>query len=795
MTVGELCGAIKVMNRHQRLKRRSVFIFTSGTLSALSCTLLAATTLQASTLSGQITDALGRPLAGVQLLLKNADAEVVAHAVSATDGRFLITNMQPGKYALGADKPTFVHASQVLVISAEQASDISLTLASTEALNVKAKRIERARNSISVDTGSSIYRLSAQDIKNLPQGESTPINQVLLQAPGVAQDSYGQIHVRGDHGNLQYRLNGVILPESISGFGQTLDTHFVQSVSLLTGALPAQYGYRTAGVVDIQTRSGTFADGGRVGMMLGSRNTREYDGAISGSKNDLNYFLSGSLLGSDIGIENPTNASHALHDETRQAKGFAYFSLLIDDTSRASLILGATQNRFQIPNVPGQIQKFNLSGVSDYPSANLNEHQRENTRYGIFSYQSKVGDNFDYQVAAFTRFTNVFFTPDIIGDLVYNGVASTIARSSVASGLQADGSYKLSDRHTLRIGSFMSTEHLTNNSDLLAFPTAPLSNQPIAISDRNAKYASLQGVYVQDEWKVVDKLTVNYGLRLDHVSAYTSGSQLSPRLGAVYQWSADTLLHAGYARYFTPPPNELVGNNTIVASQGTTSAPPSSQNDPVKSESTNYYDVGISHRLTPYVTLGMDAYYKQVKHLLDEGQFGSALLFTPFNYAHGQIYGVEQTSNYRRDNVSGYLNIAVSKALGQQIESSQYNFSPEELDYIAGRKIHLDHDQHLTASTGFSYLWNTTTYSADAIYGSGLRRGFANTESLPTYSQMNMSVTQPFKVATLGKLEARLSVINLFDSVYQIRDGSGVGVGAPQFGPRRGIYVGLSKTF
>jgi hypothetical protein len=65
------------------------------------------------------------------------------------------------------------------------------------------QRLDAARNGLSPDAGSSIYRIDAQALKNLPQGQDTPLNQVILQTPGVVQDSYGQLHVRGDHGNIQ----------------------------------------------------------------------------------------------------------------------------------------------------------------------------------------------------------------------------------------------------------------------------------------------------------------------------------------------------------------------------------------------------------------------------------------------------------------------------------------------------------------------------------------------------------------------------------------------------------------
>lgn len=664
---------------------------------------------------------------------------------------------------------------------------------------VKAKRLDQARNNISVETGGSSYRISAKDIANMPQGDSTPLNQVLLQAPGVAQDSYGQLHMRGDHADLQYRINGTILPESISGFGQTLDPSFMQSVNVLTGALPAQYGYRTAGIVDIHTKSGAVEDSGSIGVTMGSNNSREVTGSVSGSKDNLTYYMSGSFLSNDLGIENPMSSNNPIHDHTDQFKGFGYFSYLLGDVSRVSLILGSTNSKFEIPNSIGQPMSYQLAGVPDYPSTNLDENQRETTHYGVLSFQSAIGDNFDYQLSAFSRYTSVDFNPDPIGDLIYTGVASKIARSGWANGLQADGSYRLNDQHTIRIGSFFSAEKLDNSSNVLTFPADmdgnQTSDQPISYDNKNQKTSYLEGIYLQDEWKATDKLTINYGGRFDHVDAYITDSQFSPRVGAVYQLTPQTTLHAGYARYFTPPPTELVTTDTIAASQGTTSAPAGTLNDPVKAESSDYYDLGISHQVTPKLTLGLDGYYKKVTNLLDEGQFGSALLYTPFNYAQGKVYGVELTANYHDGNFNAYANLARSTALGKDINSSQYTFDADELAYIANHWIHLDHDQTLSASAGMSYRWENTTYSTDAIYGSGLRRDFANSAHLPNYVVVNLGAAHTFHTNSLGQLEGRISIVNLFDRSYEIRDGSGVGVGAPQFGARRGFYLGVTKKF
>ena len=104
------------------------------------------------------------------------------------------------------------------------------------------QRLNQARSQIEPSLGASIYQFSPQALATIPQGSNAPLNQVLLQAPGVAQDSFGQIHVRGDHNEVQYRLDGVELPEGLSVFGQALETRFAHSLSLITGSPPAQCG-------------------------------------------------------------------------------------------------------------------------------------------------------------------------------------------------------------------------------------------------------------------------------------------------------------------------------------------------------------------------------------------------------------------------------------------------------------------------------------------------------------------------------------------------------------------------
>jgi len=216
-------------------------------------------------------------------------------------------------------------------------------------VNVVARQLDIARSEIQPSLGATVYDFGRQAIETQPQGDNQPFNRLLLQAPGVAQDSFGQLHVRNDHANLQFRINGVQLPEGINVFGQALQTRLANSVALITGSLPAQYGLRTSGIIDIQTKTGTLAPGGSATMYGGSQSTIQPSAELGGTVGQIDYYATGEYLENAEGIENPAPTRNAIHDNSQQPRGFAYVSGIIDPTSRLTAILGTSRSRFQIP--------------------------------------------------------------------------------------------------------------------------------------------------------------------------------------------------------------------------------------------------------------------------------------------------------------------------------------------------------------------------------------------------------------------------------------------------------------
>jgi outer membrane cobalamin receptor len=676
---------------------------------------------------------------------------------------------------------------------------------------VTARRLNAARSEIETQTGASTYTISSDAIAAAPGGENQSMNQVLLQAPDVVQDSFGQLHVRADHNDLQYRLNGIILPEGISVFSQTLSPRLISSLSLITGALPAEYGLRTAGIIDLTTNSGVTQPGGEASLYGGTYSTFQPSAEFGGRSGSFSYYMEGDYKQNNLGIESPDGSNDPLHDHTTQAHAFGYFENILDEHNRLSLIVGLSDDEFEIPNQRGlqPTLGYDVLGQTEFLSNDLNENQHELAEYAIVSWQHSQGA-LNWQTALSVRYTSLHFAPDPVGDLLYNGIAQDAFKDDTAVGWQTDGSYKVNAQHTLRAGLYFqhdSAESRTT-SDVLPINAAGMqtSNIPLSIPDNGDQSQEIESAYLQDEWQPWSPLTINYGLRFDHFNAFSSGSQLSPRANFVWNVGSGTTVHGGYSRYYTPPPFELVGSETFTKFNGTSAVPPGTvtQDTPPIAERANYYDLGVQQKLLQNtLTLGVDSFYEQAQHLIDEGQFGAPIILTPFNYRYGLIGGVEFTANYSVHNFSTYGNLSFQAAHGKDVESSQFNFSAANLAYIADNYIHLDHEGRVAASGGVSYLWLGTRFSADMIFGTGLRDDLTlpdgsvvpNGDHTPSYTTINLGASHAFQLAGSGPLTVRFDVINLTDKVYEIRSGSGIGVFAPQFGQRRGFYGGLAWQF
>ena len=509
--------------------------------------------------TGIVQDALGRPVTNALVILRAADGRTVLRTASGSHGQFKVRAQLPGTYDLIAQKPDFRPASQILVFPASVRTPFHLVMESVQALTlpVTASRV-RPQNGLTA-TGVSKYTFTASDIKGLPQAEATPLNQVLLQMPGVALDQNQEIHIRGEHAGIQYQMNGVLLPLDINNdptFTQLLNSYFVKSVSLIDGVLPAEYGYRTSGVVEISTKNGCDDAHNEFTIYGGQRDTAQPSFQLGGCSGKFSYFLTGVYTHSNLGLSSATRGPDPIHDATNQGQGFAYLTYSISPTTQLSLITGMTVAHNQFPNVPGETPEFTLSGINpaDFPSEDIDSTLDQQDYYGVLALNGALGSNTDYQLAYTMHYNRENFNPDDISDLIYQGIAPKVFDSDFSNSAQGNLTYRWND-HTFRGGFYFGEYGVEADNTSQVFPLkggVPLT-VPVSITTDLNKINLVYGVYLQDTWQLTEKLSVNFGSRWDRASGLVNDSQFSPTINFVYKPRRDTTVHAGFARNFQIP--------------------------------------------------------------------------------------------------------------------------------------------------------------------------------------------------------------------------------------------------
>jgi outer membrane receptor protein involved in Fe transport len=693
-------------------------------------------------------------------------------------------------------------------------------------VTVVAKRLQAAGAAIEPQIGASTYSVTSAAIEAQPGGENNTLNQVLLQTPGVSQDAQaaGGIHVRNEMQPVEYRINGIPLPTGLSFFGQGISPRFANSINLITGALPAEYGLATSGIVDIETKDGLFAPGGSISMYGGSNATLHPSLEYGGSVDGYNFYVAGDFLSTNRGIDAVKPALTQIHDQSSQQHAFAYLDKIIDAQNRLTLVLSQFDGHFEIPNNPDTptfpgIGFLNGNPVSADNPANLNERQTEASQFAVLSYLHS-GALIDLRVSAFTKYSALDFRHDpTLADIAFNGVAQDASLRSFANGVQLDVSARVAPDHTLRSGLLIEGERFSSNttswvlvqdgsdaSGNLTFGGTPGTSVASQFAADIAKTGWTYSTWLQDEWKLRPDLTFNYGGRFDVVNQFVMGDQLSPRLNAVWQATPTTTAHAGYAGLFTPPPfqlgppaNLLQFNNFNGSGLTTSGATPSTGNSPLKIERANLFDVGATQTLFGDLKIGLDGYYKFARDGVDFGQFGAPIITIPFNYGIVANPGVELTTSYRHGGFSCYGNLAIARQRAKGIVSGEFNFAPADLAYVDTHGIETDHSQLMTASAGVSYLSQGTRFSVDLIAGTGTRTtqpgGPINGASLPSWEQVNLGVMRRIELPNAGAIKLRFDVINVFDEVYLLRSSTSIGAFAPAYAPRRTFFAGVTKEF
>ncbi len=761
-------------------------------------------------LSGEVKDALGHGIPRVEIKLIDQSGKVVARVLTGDDGKFSIPHVEPGTYVISAEKIQFRTAQAVVTVgSLGSPGTISLVLESMGPLTmaVRVKQFSHAQNSIS-SAGTSQFTYSAKDINDMPLGEQEDVNDVMELMPGVVRDANGQFHIRGEMQNFQWRINGVMLPvDTTNGFVQFLQPRFVDHISLLDGILPAEYGYRNAGVIDIHTRDGCNLQGGDATLFGGQRQTVNPAFEYGGCGTNYSYYVTGYYKQSDLGLSQATPGPTPIHDFVHEGQGFGYFSYQLSPFVKLSLFGGLEVNNNQFPNWPGVVPQYTLAGVNpaNYPSTALNENLNTRTYFGVAALQGTSG-KLDYQLAYATHYVTINFLPDPIGDLIYLGVASNVFHSDYANQLTGDFVYHLSEAHTVNFGFYAGEYGVELDDTSLVFPAAIVNGQlvqtsdiPITVVDNLNKINWLLGIYAGDTWHITKKFSLIYGARFDQMLGFVNDNAFTPRVNALYQASETLTLHAGVARYFQTPEFEAITTRSASAFANTTQMifgyPVAIRYLPLP-ETDTYFDVGAAKRISPHLVYSTDGYFFFAHNEIDTGQLGETPIYAPFNWKHGRNWGVENSLTYNAGNWTAVLNYTYSMSEGEILSTGQFNFSPEEVIFLLNHFEPMDHAEEHVVETFVTYRLGRWMFTADSLFGSGLCGGFANTEKMPVYWQVDAGVGRSFYIPALARdIVSRLSIVNIFNRTNLARNGTGIGVFAPSYYPRLAVYGWIEVPF
>ena len=398
---------------------------------------------------------------------------------------------------------------------------------------VSAHALDAARTQIDAGLGSSVYSLTNETIENRPGGETGSLTSLLMQAPGVTSSGTG-LTVRGSPAN-QIRINNVIVPEAISDPADHISSRFAETTRLLTGTLPAQFGFAPAGVISVTTKNGLYQHGGEAELFGGSDGMAEPALEWAGSFGRTSVFGSGNYEHTRSIVADASRL--AARDSRDEFEGLGFADHVINGSNRISLLVGGSDEQHHI-------------GATTLPAGT--EHTTDG--YGVGTFQHSA-DGFTLQASLFA------------GKATNQSRFTALSRERRnTSGTQIDASAQASDEHTLRFG-------------LLASRATVSELESSGITTTGSR-TSL-GLYAQDEWKLTGPLTFNPGVRLEWLRGVNSAATIEPRASFVWQTARGLSAHAGYSRFAAAPPLGDLGNATL------------------PDEHDDYIDVGVQQKLGP----------------------------------------------------------------------------------------------------------------------------------------------------------------------------------------------------
>jgi outer membrane cobalamin receptor len=789
----------------------ALFLVRSGMADERSVT--AATTASPDAplaLRGTVRDAARAPIRDALVETLAASDAPIAQTRSDARGAFELPPLPTGAYRVRVSHPSFASATATAYLGPTTAPlEVILEAAVVEVYGDRAAAHGQ--------TGASVAVLSRKELQALPGGDAQTLTQIVLTQPGFAPDTFGPdgvLHIRGTEMGVLYVVDGVALPGGLAGqFADVLPPHLVQSLRMFTGGLPVEYGPNAGGVIDVATRHGTGNPEGEVQMVYGTYQRVQPSAWYSQAFGKTDAFVAGSFLSTQRGLDTPA-ASPILHDALQSGDIFARVDYQLDDRERIETLARYAQHDFQIPIDP-TLQPLSdappgaTRGPDSYGNAppvfvptSANPTERERDLFVAVSY-SRVFEGATVQLSPYVRssYGNLDCDPaSSLGATADPGsTCSSVTRQLLHEGQTATYAWRVGEEQSWKAGVVLddaqSRVDYTQFSRDDAAPSGG-ANPALTVAGRDDTNILGAGAFLQDEI-TLGRLKLFPGLRADVQNAIFNETnqpnllQAGPsvRFGASSALTRELVLHA-FVGYLWQPPNAVdaaVAARVLVPSLAGQAVPAD-----VKPETDEYGEIGVAYRIPRRLAATLTAYGRYSQDQLDMLTVGSTNLFENYNYAKGRAVGAELAVRATANPyLQGFGNLSWNIAQGQGVDSARYLFTPAALAY-QGWQI-LDHVQMWTANAGVD-LHEASERSHLAVtvqYGSGLRTGALNNQTVPGHATFNLTLRHRFDIPLHP--EVAVDIFNALDAVYAIRIANGF-VGSA-YGPLRQVDVRLTLPF
>jgi len=677
----------------------------SGTLVGLVLLTLplAARAQQSSgTIVGRIRGGMRRNQKELRLLLiESVSRATMTESAPGDDGSFTLRDVPFAHYILRlmADSTELA----VREVSVTTPIPIMVEFDSIRVFRAPGVVVEAAENARLRSTTGSHTLFTEKGIETLPvAAREKGIEAILLNTPGVVPDEDGRMHVRGEDAQLQYVIDGIPVTANLTRvYSSLFSSSLIKSVDVQTGGLNAEYGRAAAAVLAITTKSGfdrpLFAN---VWGSLGSFSQSDVGGEIGGSIGDRAVlYLAGSTSRSDRYLD-PIAEGDPIHDAGKGSHFFGKGNVSVTDGIDLNILGSYNSTSFEIPNrfvrIPAQDQRQELS---DYMvGARINAEIDEDSHLSLLGYMRharmeftsgglmRIGSPAD-SAKAVAENEKFFIGAERLNDVRGGQIEFSTktgwldARNDVKVGAGGEV-YPLSEFFTFAATNPALANPDTAGGDIRYRPYDLTSGGRPFLVDRDATGKSIF-MFVQDRI-MLDRWTVDVGLRYDRFDLLEQEDAISPRIGVAYAWSDDLVLRGSYNRMVMQAPVENILVSSSDEARALTGADQGSVPTQVRSERSHNIELGAGYRVSDFVDVSVTGYGKLLEDFIVKVELGNSGIIFPVNLKNGLVAGGELRATLRDwNNLSGSLSVSGGVALGLKPEDGS---SPIAAGLILGEE-------------------------------------------------------------------------------------------------------------